>query len=330
MPTEQERTSARKRAAEVRRAAPGKGVLPRLLAAHAGHGAFTPAVIAESEEDMTALARSYGISCGEYDALCIDGAEHRLVPIQQPCYGRGPFIPSPGAYLMIVDGPVPGVFRRALEEAVEARRRDGGRGLSPDWLRDELPELDREPYLRYGALPGDATYLCRTPGGTIFVYVYGDRKDALHSHIWETPMREPVTTFVAFAPDGTLAEMSCLRAFAGFAAAALYDDARDVRYIPGADAMELLRTSDRLDYVKCLGEEHGAELYYDILAAAGGRLAGKTQEELRETAVRFRDLEYARRRREAAERGRDRDKPAEEPERQTFASAIRYGVEQAG
>lgn len=232
---------------------------------------------------------------------------------------------------MISDGPVPAAVRDALTEAVAACGRDEGRGLLPDWLRDGFPELDREPYLRFGSLPADTVYMCRTPGGTLFIRMNcRDRDDALHSCMWGTPTRRPVVMTVAFAPDGTLAEAYCLRVFARIAYRTVRNDVRDAEFIPGADQMALLRASSRLDEVPRVATEHGVKMFYSMyepLKDALGDLVGEVPaERLLETAVAYRDREYADRRRRAAElaeAGTPRTRPvAPEEPRRTLAELV--------
>lgn len=363
MPSEQARRQARERAAEIRRKAGGKGAWDRLRAARPGTGGFVPAVPGESVEAMAALAEEHGVGLDPFEDLYpADNCGHRFDDDYPPrvilCmmaheeaqpWAVATPIPSPGAYCMIIDGPVPGAVRDALAEAVAACGLDESRGLLPDRLRDVFPELESEPYLRYGSLPGDATYMCRTPGGTLFVDVDGNRDDALHSHAWQVPMRRPTRTYVVFAPDGTLAEAHCVAMFAGFASNVMRDDVRDAKFIPGADAAELLRTSRRMDRVQRKAEEYAMDVFYDIY----GKIAGercrhgmppvtprrgiaddyrdeKRAEIRRRTAAAYRDREYAERRRRAAElaeAGTPRSRPTEpEKPRRTFAEMVYQGL----
>lgn len=345
MPSEQARRQARERAAEIRRKAGSKGAMVRLTAARPGTGGFVPAVPGESVRAMAALAEEHGVGCDEFgDLHVVDNRGHlfRAYDYMGGCLCDitkeeerwrilTPAIPSPGAYFIIIDGPVPAAVRDALAGAVAARLGDEGRGLLPDSLRDVFPELESEPYLRFGLLPADSTYLCRTPGGMLFIHTdCDDRDDALHSYMWGTPTRKPVTTYVVFAPDGTLAEVSCLTSFAGFANNESCDDARDAKFIPGADAAALLRTSHRLDKVQRIATEHGVKMFYGIYEplkdALGGRGGEVPAELLLETAVAYRDREYAERRRRAAElaeAGTPRNRPVEpEKPRRTFAEMV--------
>ncbi|WP_304973884.1 hypothetical protein [uncultured Alistipes sp.] len=359
MPTELERRAARERAAEVRRTAGGMGPWERLRAARERMGGFEPAVPAESADAMAELAKEHGGGVDPFEDLYpADNRGHKF----SKYYSAGEIlcmagsreaqrwalatpIPSPGAYLMMIEGPVPGAIRDALAEAVAAGQRDESRGLLPDWLQDVFPELGSEPYLRFGLLAGDATYMCRTPGGTLFVDVSGDRDDVLHSHMWQVPMQQPLTTTVVFAPDGTLAEPFALAMFAGFAFNAVDDDRRDAFRIPGADVMELARTRRRLDDVQHGAEEYGVEvfcsLYHKIDSewSLHGTPSESSQREIirqyndaehaklrYKTAVRYRDDEYVDRRRRAAEQRRTgvrRSEPVvEEKPRKSFAELV--------
>ena len=363
MPTEQERRQARERAAEIRRKAGGKVAWDRLRAARPGTGGFVPAAPGESVEAMAALAEEHGVGLDPFEDLYpADNCGHRFDDDYPPrvilCmmaheeaqpWAVATPIPSPGAYCMIIDGPVPGAVRDALAEAVAACGRDKSRGLLPDRLRDVFPELESEPYLRYGSLPGDATYMCRTPGGTLFVDVDGNRDDALHSHAWQVPMRRPTRMYVVFAPDGTLAEAHCVAMFAGFASNVMRDDARDTKFIPGADAAELLRTSRRMDRVQRKAEEYAMDVFYDIYGRIAGercqpdmpqetllrRLVNEYRDEKHaemryKAAVAYRDAEYAERRRRAeelAEAGTPGSRPTEpEKPRRTLAEMVYQGL----
>lgn len=322
MTTERDRHMARERAAAIRQDA------RRPQGQDGGRqdaATYGPAVAAESAGAMRKLMEPYGISVD-------DLGRWGLTPDKEITgqMDAETDFPSPGGYIMRFYGHVPEKVREAVREACEACSRDKDRGLLPDWLREGLPELAENGYVRFGLLPGDFTYLVRTPGGMIVASVVeADRADALHSFKWDVPMRSRTPMLIAYVPDGTPWEMRALTLFIGEGARVSQDDARDARCIPGADAMGLVELSGRLLDLSDQAGRMEAALYAELNRELDGhRDSGLDQKTLRTAAaVKLRDREYARRRERARARREAADRPVRSgPVRQTFASVIRDGV----
>lgn len=171
---------------------------------------------------------------------------------------------SPGGYLLELHDSMPRDIRDALEETVAACARDKDRGLLPDWLRDGLPELALDHYIRCGTLSEDSAYLLRTPGVLIMVNTDEDRGEGIHRLVWGTGSGMPVElteTWVVFTPDGMLYKPYILKLFCSFAFCALAEDAYQSWFIPGADALELRKRSDRMASLEDRAKQAGKEQY---------------------------------------------------------------------
>lgn len=337
MPTEQERRQARERAAELRRTG-GKGSWERLREALDARGragltgpvaGFRPAVAAESAERMKVLAEAHGCEFDDHGSLYLAAKN---------CSPDFPYgFPSPGGYEMLVHDPVPREIRDVLEEAARARVRSGDGPLLPVWLpRDRLPELAADGMARFGSLPDYRLYLLRTPGGMLTVTVNRGRDEALHRAMWGTGDLQPLDLLITFTPDGTLAETYYLRSAFRIAYEVLRADADDWWSIPGTDVQELLERSVRVKelenrsraaavslynrMVRSFIEQYGAP---DTQLPLEGGAAEELQRRLRETAVEYRDAEYA----ELAEEGVQLTRPAApEKPRRTFAEIVYQGL----
>lgn len=346
MPTEQERLKARERAAEVRRKCGGKGSWERLREAFGGAGpveapalpprGFRPAVAAESEERMKALAEAHGFGFSG------TGSSHLAMKNRPKDFPYG--FPSPGGYEMHVHGPVPRELRDVLEEAAGARVRGGDGPLLPAcFTRGSLPEMEADGMAWFGFLPEDRLYLLRTPGGMLAVLVDLGRDAGLHRAMWGTGGLGPLDLTVAFGPDGTLREADILRLSFGVAYEVLRADAGDWWSVPGSDVQEILERSVRVKTMEGVAMTAAAGLYDSMVRSFAWRYgvpeqrpqpgsveAGELTRRLMETAVAYRDVEYEERRRRAAEfaaAGTPRIRPAEpEKPRRTFAESVYQGL----
>lgn len=261
-------------------------------------GGFAPRTRAETAAAMGRLSDGHGAGIEFHDVMGGYFTEG---------FAPGPRnFPSPGGYAMFIPGPMPDGIRDALEEAFAAYRRDAGRGLLPDWLREGLPELERDGFARRGALPEDAAWLFRTQYGLVMVHTMGDRGEGLHRLMWGTGGPAETEAMILFAPDGTLDEPVAVQMFCFGASAALAGDARDAWVMPGADVPGLEEARRDVEELGDAARFAGMELYGRMANAlrAGGIPDCGFDPRRRDLAERFRDEECASRRRRAAELGK--------------------------